>query len=90
MHETLFENQHALDDGSLAEYAFALDLDGMDLIREVMAGAYANRIREDFRTGIRAGVNETPCFFTNGQRYDGARGLESLLAALIEANEAVT
>lgn len=82
MHETLFENQDALDDDSLARYAFALDLDEVRLLQEVTTGVYADRIREDFRTGVRAGVNGTPCFFINGQRYDGGRGLEPLLAAL--------
>jgi protein-disulfide isomerase len=82
MHETLFENQDALDDDSLARYALALDLDEVRLLQEVTTGVYADRIREDFRTGVRAGVNGTPCFFINGQRYDGGRGLEPLLAAL--------
>ena len=82
MHETLFENQDALDDDSLARYAFALDLDEVSLLQEITTGVYADRIREDFRTGVRAGVNGTPCFFINGQRYDGGRGLEPLLAAL--------
>jgi protein-disulfide isomerase len=87
MHETLFENQRALDDESLARYAFVLDLDGISLLKEVVAGAYASRIREDFRAGVRGGVNGTPCFFINGRRYDGARGIESLLSALSEASK---
>ena len=85
MHETLFANQHALDDESLAEYAAALGLDEERLIKEVISGAYAGRVREDFKMGVRAGVNGTPCFFINGQRYDGARGLEPLLAALSQS-----
>jgi protein-disulfide isomerase len=85
MHETLFANQHALDDESLAEYAAALGLDEERLIEEVISGAYAGRVREDFKMGVRAGVNGTPCFFINGQRYDGARGLEPLLAALSQS-----
>jgi protein-disulfide isomerase len=82
MHETLFANQDALDDESLAEYAAALGLNEMRLIQEVISGAHAERIREDFKSGLRAGVNGTPCFFINGERYDGARGLEPLLAAV--------
>ena len=82
MHETLFANQDALDDESLAEYAAALGLNEMRLIQEVISGAHAERIREDFKSGVRAGVNGTPCFFINGERYDGARGLEALLAAV--------
>src|SRR5881392_436032 len=65
-----------------AEYAAALGLDETRLIQEVISGAYAGRIREDFKSGVRAGVNGTPCFFINGKRYDGSRALESLLAAV--------
>jgi protein-disulfide isomerase len=82
MHETLFANQDALDDESLAEYAIALGLNEARFIEDVVSGANTQRIREDFRSGVRAGVNGTPCFFINGQRYDGARVLESLLAAM--------
>jgi protein-disulfide isomerase len=85
MHETLFANQHALDDESLAEYAAALGLDEERLIEEVISDAYAGRVREDFKMGVRAGVNGTPCFFINGQRYDGVRALEPLLAALSQS-----
>ena len=82
MHEMLFANQVALDDESLAEYAAALALNAKRLIQEVILGAHARRIQEDFKSGVRAGVNGTPSFFINGHRYDGARGLEPLLAAL--------
>src|SRR5438270_10355652 len=80
MHEKLFANQNALDDETLAEYAAALGLNEMRLMQEVISGAHAERIREDFRSGVRAGVNSTPCFFINGERYDGEPALEPLLA----------
>jgi protein-disulfide isomerase len=82
MHNVLFENQDALEDEDLAQYAAALGLDADRLIREVLAGAYSGRIQEDFKSGIWGGVNGTPTFFINGRRYDGAQGLEPLLAAL--------
>jgi protein-disulfide isomerase len=82
MHETLFANQNALDDESLAEYAAALGLDEVRLIQEVISGTYAGRIREDFKSGVRAGVNGTPCFFINRKRYDGSPALEPFLAAV--------
>jgi len=84
MHETLFANQDTLDDESLAQYAAALGLDETRVLQEVILNAHAHRIREDFRSGVRAGVNGTPCFFINGQRYDGVRALEPLLAAVAE------
>ena len=82
MHDTLYENQDALEDEDLFQYAEALGLDAERLIREVQAGKYSPKIREDFRSGVRSGVNGTPTFFVNGERYDGAWGLEPLLAAL--------
>jgi protein-disulfide isomerase len=82
MHYILFENQTALDDEDLAAYAAELGLDETRLTREVTSTAYARRIREDFRDGVRAGVNGTPTLFINGERYDGVRDLKHLLNAL--------
>src|SRR5206468_3906675 len=47
MHDLLFENQDALDDESLAQYASTLGLDVQRLVGEVMSGAHAARVRED-------------------------------------------
>jgi protein-disulfide isomerase len=84
MHDLLFENQNALDDEDLAQYATALGLDGRRLIGEVVAGKHTGRVREDFRSGARGGVNGTPTFFINGARYDGELGVNALLAALAQ------
>ena len=85
MHDLLFENQDALEDEDLAQYATALGLDGRRLIAEISTGAHTARVREDFRSGARDGVNGTPTFFINGVRYDGAPDVEGLLAALKES-----
>ena len=82
MHDLLYENQGALDDEALVEYARSLGLDDARLAREIRDGHHAGRVREDFRHGVRASVNGTPTFFVNGERYDGAAGLEPLLGAL--------
>jgi protein-disulfide isomerase len=82
MHDLLFENQDALDDESLAQYASTLGLDVQRLVGEVMSGAHAARVREDFRGGARSGVNGTPTFFINGVRYDGEPDVDALVAAL--------
>ena len=84
MHDTLYENQTALDDEDLAQYAADLGLDARRLISEVVIGAHAARVREDFRSGARGGVNGTPTFFINGMRYDGAPDVDALLAALTQ------
>jgi 2-hydroxychromene-2-carboxylate isomerase len=85
MHDILFENQDDLDDEDLAQYAETLGLDAQRLLAEVQSGAYRPRAREDFRSGVRRGVNGTPTFFINGQRYDGQRILEEMLASLTAA-----
>jgi protein-disulfide isomerase len=82
MHGLLFENQAALEDEDLAAYARELGLDERRLIREVTSSLYAAHIREDFKNGIRGGVNGTPTFFINGERYDGAVDLKNLLNSL--------
>jgi protein-disulfide isomerase len=82
MHDRLFENQGALEDQNIAGYAAELGLDATRLIQEVVSSAYAPRIREDFKSGVRAGVNGTPTFFINGERYDGAFDLKHFLNAL--------
>jgi protein-disulfide isomerase len=82
MHHALFENQEALEDADIAMYATELGFDGARLIREVTSSFYAARIREDITSGLRGGVNGTPTFFINGQRYDGTLDLNHLLNAL--------
>jgi protein-disulfide isomerase len=87
MHDMLFENQEALEYENLEEYAMALRLDAARLLAEVIAHAYEPRVREDFLSGVRSGVNGTPTFFVNSVRYDGPRDLESMIAALTNAEE---
>ena len=36
----------------------------------------------DFTSGERSGVNGTPTFFLNGERYDGEKDFRSLAAAI--------
>ncbi|MFN2563388.1 MAG: DsbA family protein [Gemmatimonadaceae bacterium] len=72
MHDMIFENQHALEDADLVRYAEVLGLDAERVARELEAETYAKRVRDDFRSGVRSGVNGTPTFFVNGTRYEGS------------------
>ncbi len=85
MHDMLFEHQQALDDVHLIEYASSLNLDLARFRSDLMAHTYAGRVREDFMSGVRSGVNGTPTFFINGQRHNGPFDLAILLAALERA-----
>jgi len=42
-------------------------------------------VRQDFRSGVRSGVNGTPTFYINGARHDDAYDFEVLVAALEKA-----
>jgi protein-disulfide isomerase len=76
MHDTLFENQQALDADSLLEYAAGLGLHVDAFAEDLTRRKFADRVREDFLSGVRSGVNGTPTFFINGVRHDG--GLDAL------------
>ena len=82
MHDYLFEHQQALDDAHLVQYAAALNLDKETFVREMTEHVHANRVHEDFLSGVRSGVNGTPTFFINGVRHDASYELETLLAAI--------
>jgi len=82
MHDRLFERQFALDDDHLIEYATELGLNAERIRGELEAGTYAGRVRDDFMSGVKSGVNGTPTFFINGVRYDESWDRDSLLGAL--------
>jgi protein-disulfide isomerase len=86
MHDMLFEHQNALEAEDLVGYAKSLGLDTGRFARELEAGTYAKRVRDDFRSGARSGVNGTPTFFVNGVRYDGSwANQEAFIRALRDA-----
>ncbi len=84
MHDALYENQPALEPQSLMGYASDLDLNLPQFQLELAEHRHRPRVREDFSSGVRSGVNGTPTFFINGRRHDGPWDLESLRAAIEE------
>jgi protein-disulfide isomerase len=88
MHDLLFENQQNLDDWHLVRLAEAAELDTVRFVRELAEGTHRERVREDFMSGVKSGVNGTPTFFLNGIRHDGSYDMESLLAAIERAANA--
>lgn len=82
MHDTLFENQPALDFESLVGYAEELGLDVERFATELENQVYAARVKEDFISGVRSGVNGTPTFFINGVRHEGSFDYETMLEAI--------
>ncbi len=88
MHDLLYENQDRLGDALYATLAESLDLSPAALRQALEQGTFRARVRADFTSGVRSGVNGTPSFFINGQRHDGPFAFESLAAALTKALDA--
>ena len=82
MHDLLYENQRHLSDQDLSGYAAQLGLDLATFDAELAEHVHAARVREDFMSGVRSGVNGTPSFYIDGVRHDDLYDLETLLAAL--------
>ena len=90
MHDMIFEHQDALELQDLVGYAELLGLDVERFERDLETGTYAKKVRDNFRSGVRSGVNGTPTFFLNGERYDGSwANVEAFIRALRDAAQAV-
>ncbi len=87
MHDAIYEHQQdsidALDDWHLKRYASGAGADSKVVGRDLDEGTFVARVRTDFTSGMRSGVNGTPTFFINGTRFDGDwANVESFVAAL--------
>jgi protein-disulfide isomerase len=87
MHDLLYENQQHLGGKDLRAYAEQLGLEVEPFDQELAEHVHADRVHEDFMSGVRSGVNGTPTFYINGSRHDDSYDLETLLAALERAAE---
>ena len=86
MHDLIFEHQQdgrdALSDAGLARLAAQAGVDPKVVLADLASKVAEKKVRADFMSGARSGVNGTPTFFINGTRHDGAWDEESLVAAL--------
>ena len=82
MHDLLYENQQRLRADDLRAYAEKLELDVEAFRKELAEHVHIARVREDFMSGVRSGVNGTPTFYVNGVRHDASYDFETLLGAL--------
>ncbi len=87
MHDFIYEHQsHLSNVNFFLEFAENnLGLDGKQMSEEVASHKYLPRIREDFTTGVRSGVNGTPTFFINDLRHNGDYQFETFVTAIERA-----
>lgn len=79
MHDLLFENQPALNDYDLIEYAKKVGLDEARFQLEFEDERFIAKVQKDYDSGLDNGVEGTPAFFINGKMYEGDWTGRSLL-----------
>jgi protein-disulfide isomerase len=86
MHDALYENQERLGGALYLELATDLKLSPEELRAALEKRQFLSKVRADFSSGVRSGVNGTPTFFINGQRHDAPFDYPDLLAAIEAAS----
>lgn len=85
MHDALFQNQDALSDVFVYQLAQSIGLDMRIFEEDMLDDKTTKKVDTDFESGVRSGVNGTPTFFVNGQRYDdGVSSLYETLLSIVE------
>jgi protein-disulfide isomerase len=87
MHGRLFDHQDSLEEGNLLRLAAQLEIDQTRFFYDLKLRKFQERVRENFMSGVKSGVNGTPNFFINDVRYDGPLEFQSLFSAIESAVE---
>jgi protein-disulfide isomerase len=82
MHNLLFENQDRLSIPFLFSATESLGLPIQRLQEALRSGEFSRKVRQDFLSGVRSGVNGTPTFFINGRRHNGSYAFDDLAEAI--------
>lgn len=71
MHDIIFQNQKTLNNDNIFVFANNLGFDITRFENDIQEKTLIEKIENDFEGGLRSGVNRTPTFFINGEKYDG-------------------
>jgi protein-disulfide isomerase len=82
MHDLLFERQNQLEENDLLSYAQKIGLDLDQFEQDMISEAMVSKVENDFESGMRSGVNGTPSFFVNGEKYNNSWYYEPFLSQL--------
>jgi protein-disulfide isomerase len=85
MHDLLYKNQDSLGLPLYQELVATLKLPVKGLLLALESHEFIPRIQADFAGGVRSGVNGTPTFFINSQRFDLAHEYDLLRIAIEDA-----
>lgn len=82
MHDAIYDNQQNLSTRFFMDLAEQLNLDVDQFKSDMQKESLEEKVEGDFESGMMSGVNGTPTFFVNGQKFDG--GAEDLVQMLHE------
>ena len=85
MHDWLYAHQRSLEPEMLLKGAEQLKLDTDQIKAALEDGQIQKRIEDDLKSGIESGVDGTPAFFINGEKFDGNWTDFKVFATAIEA-----
>jgi len=85
MFDLIFENQYRLNRELLLGLAKTLHLNIKEFHNDLEDPVLAAKVESDFESGILSGVNGTPSFYINNEKYNGPYTFESLTLALEKA-----
>lgn len=87
MHDAIFENQDSLGEEMIEELAQKLKLDMNRFNSDINNRKFREHVKKDFLGGVKSGVNKTPSYLINGERFalniDGQLILEILRSAAV-------
>ena len=78
MHDLIYENQTGLNVQLLKDLAEGLKLPLQELDLALSNKTFENKVYRDFMGGVRSGVNGTPTFFINNERYNGSLDFDGM------------
>lgn len=87
MHDGIYEHQSRLSVELLTSLAEKHGLDARSLGEALENSTFEERVKKDFMSGVRSGVNGTPSFFINGARHDGPADFDSLASGIEAARQ---
>ena len=90
MHDLIFQNQSDWSEEKnaaviFAQYAQDLQLDLAKFQTDIASEEIKAKIENDYKSGVKAGVNSTPSFFLNGKKLDNPRNYDEFKNAIEQA-----
>jgi protein-disulfide isomerase len=82
MHDLLFQNQQALDQGALEQYATQVGLDLATFREALDRRRYRAAVEADARLAADLGISGTPTFVVNGRKLVGAQPVNAFVAVI--------